>query len=795
MVELAKLMHDHELDVLGLNETRLSKDIRDSEVSVEGYDIYRHDRDTSGGGVAIYVKDTLSHQKREDIRDPNLEIIGIEITHRHAKSYIVLCWYRPPTEGTDVSTFEALTNIIKKLDAEGKEIILVGDTNCDYKKPKDCNTRKLKLIYSEFQFEQLIKDFTRVAATTSSNNGEISTSKTIIDHFSTNRPNFISYSGVIKLGMTDHYMILGIRKLNAKLLVTRKQFKTEFRSMRNYDREAFLFDLQSVDWEMATSTAWDDPNVMANNFYDLFHSILDVHAPLKTRKGIARHAPSPWITPRIKNLIRERDRAKKKAEKDRSIWPEYKRLRNRVTSELRRSVEGHYRSLIDENSNNPKEMWKTINKVLNKNQCSTTPRSVMYKGQLVEKQKEIAEAFNNHFTTIGPKLAEKIETKESDDPLKYLIDEGPSTAPRFEFHPVDPSTIEKEIKKLKCSKSAGYDKVSVKLVRDAAGILCKPLAAIFNSSFDMGIFPDMWKIARVTSIFKSGSKNDMGNYRPISVLSVFSRLLEKLGHDQVSNYLKVHKKFSKCQHAFLKMHSTLTSLLNVTDAWFSNIDKRKINISVFLDLKKAFDTVDHGILLSKLTKYGVVGTPLRWFTSYLTNRKQYCQVNGHKSSLKTVHCGIPQGSCLGPLLFILYVNDFEQCLNKCTTNMYADDTSVTCSAEDIDELCNDLRTEVDNIAEWLRQNKLSLNTDKTECMVVGHKRQTNRIQGPLEVNINGGPIKRVKKVKYLGITVDENLTWNEQHKNLKGKIKNALSSLRKLKNILPQSKLDQVYTA
>ena len=167
---------------------------------------FRYDRDTSGGGVAIYVKDTLSHHKREDTRDLNLEIIGIEITPKHAKSYIVICWYRPPTEGTDVSTFEALTKIIKKLDAEGKEIILVGDTNCDYKKPKDCNTRKLKLIYSEFQFEQLISDFTRVAATTSSNNGESSRTKTII-------PNSISYSGVIKLGMTDHCMILGIRKL------------------------------------------------------------------------------------------------------------------------------------------------------------------------------------------------------------------------------------------------------------------------------------------------------------------------------------------------------------------------------------------------------------------------------------------------------------------------------------------------------------------------------------------------------------------------------------------------------
>ena len=156
----------------------------------------------------------------------------------------------------------------------------------------------------------------------------------------------------------------------------------------------------------------------------------------------------------------------------------------------------------------------------------------------------------------------------------------------------------------------------------------------------------------------------MSNYRPISVLSVFLRLLEKLGHDQISNYLKMHKMCSNCQHAFLKMHSTLTSLLHVPDSWFSNINNRKINISIFLDLKKAFDTMDHGILISKLTKYGVVGTPLRWFISYLTDRKQYCQIDGHKCSLKTVHCGIPQGSCLGPLLFILYANDFEQCPKK-----------------------------------------------------------------------------------------------------------------------------------
>ena len=336
----------------------------------------------------------------------------------------------------------------------------------------------------------------------------------------------------------------------------------------------------------------------------------------------------------------------------------------------------------------------------------------MFEGRSIEKPNEIAEAFNNHFATIGPKLADKIENKDSDDPLKYLSNIGGSTASCFEFYTIHPNTIEREIKNLKCSKSAGYDKISVKVVKDEAEISSEPLAIIFNASFNKGIFPDIWKIARVTSIFKSSSKSNVSNYRPISVLSVFSRLLEKIGHDQFSKYLKEHNKFAKCQHAFLKLHSTLTSLLSVTDTWFSNIDKRKLNISIFLDLKKAFDTVDHGILLSKLSKYGAVGTPLRWFASYLTDRKQYCQINGHKSCLKNVLCGIPQGSCLGPLLFILYANDFEQCLEKCTANMYADDTSVTCSAEDLTELCNDLKTEVGNIAEWLRLNKLSLSTDK-----------------------------------------------------------------------------------
>ena len=221
---------------------------------------------------------------------------------------------------------------------------------------------------------------------------------------------------------------------------------------------------------------------------------------------------------------------------------------------------------------------------------------------------------------------------------------------------------------------------------------------------------------------------------------------------------------SKCQHAFQKLHNTLTSLLNVTDSWFSNADKRKINISIFLDLKKAFDNADHKILLSKLSKYGIGGAPHQWFTSYLTDRIQDCQIYGSSSQQRKVQCGIPQVSCLGPLLFLLYVDDFERCLEKSSTNKYAV----------IEELCNDLKTQGKNIAEWMRQNKLSLNTNKTEYMVIGHKRRINHIQGEINVEINGEKIQRAHGVKYLVVTIDENLSWNKQYKRLKCKLKSGL---------------------
>ena len=278
---------------------------------------------------------------------------------------------------------------------------------------------------------------------------------------------------------------------------------------------------------------------------------------------------------------------------DSTLWPRYKALRNKVTYELRNCVQQYYHAIIEENSNDPKEMWRAINKVLNKDSPSSFS-AVNFQGQRLDRPNKVAEAFNEHFVTIGPKLASNIEQKPDDNPLKYL-EENNENSPKFQFKQVEASYVRKAVIGLKNSKSPGPDNIPTKLLKDAIEYICQPLAMIFNASLETGIFPDIWKLARVTPMYKSGQTSNLSNYRPISVLSVLSRLLEKLVHDQLYDFCKTNDSLSKNQFAFRKLHSTITSMLNITETWYKNIDERKLNVSVFLDLKKAFDTVDHDI--------------------------------------------------------------------------------------------------------------------------------------------------------------------------------------------------------
>ena len=489
--------------------------------------------------------------------------------------------------------------------------------------------------------------------------------------------------------------------------------------------------------------------------------------------------------------MRERDAAKKATKTYPEKWNTYKHLRNKVTQKIRDAIQSHYHGLIEENKGDPKRMWKVINKVLDKATPSTEVSTLDVEGRTITKEKDIAEALNHHFTTIGPKLASKLESRSDDDSLKHIN----AQQNKMMFVPVDETYVLNAIKQLKNGKAPGPDKISTKLIKDAADFIWKPLTMVFNSSLKYGVFPDIWKLARVTPIFKTGSKKDANNYRPISVISVFSRMLEKIVHDQLIEYLVTNKLLTPNQSAFRKLYSTVTSLINGTDYWYDNMDKKQLNLAIFLDLKKAFDTVDHRILIKNLGAYGIRGISGAWFSTFLSNRKQFCSVNGQKSGARLVTCGIPQGSCLGPLLFIIYLNDFEKCLEFSRASMYADDTHVTLTSNNVDDLITNAHRELRNISEWMRVNKLSANPKKTEYMIIGHPRRINDVEVSEPLNLNDSEIKRVAKTKSLGVVVDEGLNWDNQLSKVKGKMSGGLRSLRKLKYLIPQSQLDHVYRA
>ena len=306
-------------------------------------------------------------------------------------------------------------------------------------------------------------------------------------------------------------------------------------------------------------------------------------------------------------------------------------------------------------------------------------------GDLINDPNKIADAFNEHFSNIGPKLADKIG-KGNRSYVDYLSDYNIDAS--FQLKETDSSTVSILLSKLSKSKATGLDKISCRLLRECSDLIAESLSLIFNRSIIMGIFPNEWKCAKVVPIHKQGKRNCVDNYRPISIIPTVAKVFERLIYDQVFQYITEKKILINCQSGFRGLHSTVTSLLEATNEWAYNIDHGNVNAVMFLDLKKAFDTVDHEILLGKLNAYGISGMAGNWFRPYLSERQQTCVINGRSSNSRFVRCGIPQGTILGPLLFLIYINDLPNCLTYSRARMFADDTNLTYASNNIYDINN-----------------------------------------------------------------------------------------------------------
>ena len=359
----------------------------------------------------------------------------------------------------------------------------------------------------------------------------------------------------------------------------------------------------------------------------------------------------------------------------------------------------------------------------------------------------------------------------------------------FYLTPVAEAEVDTIISNFRDS-AAGWDELKPSIIKTVKTSIKVPLAHIGNLSFNTGLFPMELKIAKIVPIFKSGEECIFTNYRPVSVLPVFSKIMERLMYDRLISYIIQHKILFAYQFGFQKGKSTHMALITLVDKITEALDKGDYVIGVFLDFSKAFDTVDHSILLEKMFTYGIRDVALQWFKDYLTGRVQFVTYNGFKSSNGDIKCGVPQGSILGPLLFLIYINDLATVSKACLSILFADDSNVFISGKDVEVMCEKLNNDMENIRQWLCCNKLSLNVSKTHYMVFTPR---NKQVENLNIKIQNTHIERVSVTKFLGVMIDAQLSWKCHIEYTCKKISKCLGVILKARKKLNKSVLLNLY--
>jgi Reverse transcriptase (RNA-dependent DNA polymerase) len=795
-----------DIDVINLQEIWQIPDLNTIQLPDYNF-VYKKRAKFRGGGVGCFIKKEIQYKVIDNLSffiEKVFECITIEIKI-NGKKLLISNFYRPPTPHPSYTPsiqynlfIENLDNLFRGITNYGCEAYVFSDSNVNLIRNEPHTVSLLETALSN-GFVQIIKKATRLC------NNYVG----LIDHIFTNAKNQEITSGTVVNDLSDHFPTF------VQIQLSKSKYKANNvvkRDMSEPKMRAFRENLSNVRWENVTSL--HDVNDAYDCFWEDFSALYNLHFPVKNCKFNKNiHKKNNFMTTgllvsRNRKLELLKANLKLRSNESKLAYVNYRNMYNKI---LRKSKQLYYHDQIKSNKTNPKKLWSVLKEVSTGKTDKVSIDKLSVDGKVIVDKCEIANNFNNFFSTVGNVISDSVQPVDK-TAVSYIVDNP--NVPHLTLDNTTPGQIVEIIKIMQPKQSCDIDGISLKLLKYIAVEICVPLSHIFNLSLTSGTFPTKLKRSRIVPIFKAGDPENCDNYRPISLLSSISKILEKIVHVKLVNHLDLNNLLYDHQYGFLRGKSTEQTLLHVTDYIAKALNKGDYCIALFLDLKKAFDVVSHEILIQKLQKFGISGTTLDWFKSYLKDRSQIVDIDGNLSEPCNISISVLQGSILGPILFLMYINDLPLS-TELKSFLFADDTTGLTSGSSLPQLIDKFNTEIQKLAMWFRANKLCVNTSKTKFIIFHTKGKKIDFEGktvvfnnnepggpvdplqitPLERIYNENPVAHGRSYKLLGIYFDETFSFNHHVQHLCNKLSRSLFFLMRAKNFVCTNSLKLLYYA
>ena len=727
------------------------------------------------------------------------ESLFVEISLSNKKKIVIGSVYRPGTKAPGMSFTEQFTQfsdifstLLADISNAYEHVFIYGDFNLNILDLSNKFIAEYVETIFSYGFLQLVTRPTRVSGN----------SATLIDHILTNSTVNCHDSFILCSRLSDHFPVIHQINFNK---TKEKKLTFESRNFSQTNIKKFKDSLSNFSWNHVTEI--NCTQEATNNFLSTFDTLFNAFFPLRTITPNKFVNPiQPWMSSGILISKKRKNALAKASLKNPTLgnvadFKSYRNLYNRV---IKNAKKLYFERQLEANQKNLRKTWQILFSSINKNKSKSKDIShLTINGTIISDPSLMANQLNEFFTSIASKTVQNVNPSSKSPTC--LIPQNPDLF-SFSSNPLTKLEILEATKLLKDKKTPDFCGISTNFLKQTITSLIDPLFHIFKLSFSCGVVPVQFKIAKVIPIFKAGDSSSMDNYRPISLLSSFSKILEKIVASRLTAFFESCNLLSKWQFGFRSEHSTSHPMVHFLNKVTESLNVKKHTISIFCDLKKAFDTCNHEILFLKLKKYGINDTELLWFKSYLMDRKQFVSVKNKSSPLLNITLGVPQGSILGPLLFLIYINDLPLS-SSFLSLLFADDTTLLLSHDNLQTLIQLVNTEFRKVCEFFRINKLVLHPDKTKFILFSRSNVANENVELFCNNNNPSqdipdlihPITRVfssdevPAIKFLGIFFDPDLNFKYHISLLKSKLSKALYALRTVRNSLGSSSLLLLY--